>query len=81
MITANMHEAKSRLSELVLAVEEQGETVLICRNGRPAACLVAVAPPTRDRLAPHLDLKPQWVAPDFDPAEPATEAEWPEEFR
>ena len=81
MITANMHEAKSRLSQLVMAVEEKGETVVICRNGRPAALLVAVGASHRDRLASHPDLKPLWVAPDFDPAEPATEAEWPEEFR
>jgi prevent-host-death family protein len=37
----NMHEAKTRLSELVAAAE-RGEEVLIARNGKPAARLVAV---------------------------------------
>jgi prevent-host-death family protein len=36
----NMHEAKTRLSELVAAAE-RGEQVLIARNGRPAVRLVA----------------------------------------
>lgn len=37
-----MHDAKTRLSELVAAAE-RGEEVLIARNGRPAARLVAVS--------------------------------------
>ena len=37
MITVNMHEAKTRLSELVKAVEEQNETVVLCRDGREVA--------------------------------------------
>ncbi|PYV04352.1 MAG: antitoxin, partial [Acidobacteria bacterium] len=34
MITVNMHEAKTRLSELVKAVEERNEIVVLCRDGR-----------------------------------------------
>jgi len=37
MITVNMHEAKTRLSELVRAVEERNETVVLCRDGREVA--------------------------------------------
>ena len=37
MITVNMHEAKTRLSELVKAVEERNETVVLCRDGRAVA--------------------------------------------
>lgn len=37
MITVNMHEAKTRLLELVKAVEERGETVVLCRDGREVA--------------------------------------------
>jgi antitoxin (DNA-binding transcriptional repressor) of toxin-antitoxin stability system len=81
MITVNMHAAKSRLSELVKAVEERGETVTICRAGKPVAQLKAAVPPAVDRLAPHADLKPLWVSPRFDPAAPASEQEWPEECR
>jgi antitoxin (DNA-binding transcriptional repressor) of toxin-antitoxin stability system len=37
MISVNMHEAKTRLSELVKAVEEPNETVVLCRDGQEVA--------------------------------------------
>ncbi|HXU31292.1 MAG TPA: type II toxin-antitoxin system prevent-host-death family antitoxin, partial [Thermoanaerobaculia bacterium] len=37
MVTVNTHEAGSELSSLLARVEEQGETILICRNGKPVA--------------------------------------------
>ena len=42
MTTVNMHEAKTRLSQLVKEVEAGGEVVL-SRRGRPVARIVAVA--------------------------------------
>jgi antitoxin (DNA-binding transcriptional repressor) of toxin-antitoxin stability system len=81
MITVNTHEAKTRLSQLLAAVEEDGEVVLICRNGKPVAEMKAVqARVLRDRLKADPALKATF-APGFDPAEPATEADWPEKFR
>jgi prevent-host-death family protein len=60
----NVHEAKTQLSRLLQAVEE-GEEVVIARNGTPVA-----------RLVPHVEeRKPRepgwakgriWMAPDFD---------------
>ena len=45
MRTVNMLEAKSSLSRLVQAVEEGSEDeIIIARNGRPAARLVAMRP-------------------------------------
>ena len=45
MSTVNMLEAKSNLSRLVEAVESGAETeIIIARNGRPAARLVALRP-------------------------------------
>lgn len=46
----NVHAAKTQLSA-VAEIEKSGESVLICRNGRPVADLV----PHRvsDRLRPH----------------------------
>ena len=41
MTTVNMHDAKSQLSKLVEAAE-RGETVIIARNGKPAARLCAL---------------------------------------
>ncbi len=43
MATVNVHEAKTHLSRL-LAQVEAGEEVIIARNGKPVARLVAVQP-------------------------------------
>ena len=43
MTTVNMHDAKSQLSKLVDAVEKgEVDEIIIARNGRPAARLVAM---------------------------------------
>ena len=43
MSTVNVHEAKSNLSKLIAAVENGDENeIIIARNGRPAAKLVAI---------------------------------------
>jgi prevent-host-death family protein len=67
----NMHEAKTRLSELVAAAE-RGEEVLIARHGTPAVRLVAVtrehAPVRLGVLAGQIE-----VGDDFD--EPLPEFE------
>jgi antitoxin (DNA-binding transcriptional repressor) of toxin-antitoxin stability system len=81
MITVNTHEAKSKLSQLLAAVEEKGEVVLICRNGKPVAEMKAVqGKAVGDRLTPDPALKVTF-APGFDPTEAATEEDWPEEYR
>jgi len=41
METTSLADAKNRLSELVTAVEGTWERVLITKNGRPAAVLIA----------------------------------------
>lgn len=82
MITANMHEAKSRLSELVKAVEETGEIVVLQRNGKPVAEIRPYLPPKKIRrdLRPEPSLRPI-LAPGYDPAEPLSDDEWPENCR
>jgi prevent-host-death family protein len=64
MKTVNVHEAKTQLSRLLQAVED-GEEIVIARNGTPVA-----------KLVPHVEeRKPRepgwakgrlWMAPDFD---------------
>jgi prevent-host-death family protein len=67
----NMHEAKTQLSELVAAAE-RGEDVVIARNGKPAARLVAItaeyAPVRLGVLAGEIELGPDFDAPlpEFD---------------
>ena len=81
MITVNMHEAKSRLSELVKAVEEKGEKIVLCRHGKPVAEINK--PSARagkfNRLKPHPKLSRIQI--DYDPTEPLQPDEWPEELR
>jgi prevent-host-death family protein len=70
MIVVNMHEAKTRLSELVRLVEA-GEKVVLARNGTPVAELVPPEPPKKRESG---FWKGQvWISPDFD--EPLPEFE------
>ncbi len=48
-ITVNVHDAKTRLSELLARVE-RGESITIARAGTPIAQLVAVEAPGPRRL-------------------------------
>ena len=82
MITVNMHEAKTRLSELVKAVETTGATVILCRNGTQVAEIRAVKRKhlDRTRIPPDPALRVQF-APGYDPAEPLTRHEWPADLR
>jgi prevent-host-death family protein len=75
MITVNTHQAKTQLSALLAQVESTGETVLICRNGKPVATLTR--PPAAlvtDPLARHPELQGRIL---YDPTEPATDEDWP----
>jgi len=70
MVVVNMHEAKTRLSELVRLVEA-GEKVVLARNGTPVAELV---PATLPKKREGGFLKGQvWVSPDFDDPMPEFE--------
>jgi prevent-host-death family protein len=75
MIMVNTHEAKSRLSELLVKVEQTRESVVICRNGSPVAELTPWA-----NVRNPLRQSPKLRKVEFleDPASPLTEDEWPE---
>jgi prevent-host-death family protein len=80
MITVNMHEAKTRLSELVQNAEK-GENVVICRNGKPVVQLFAISNPRKRRnLKPDPALRAVF-SPGYDPTEQLTEEEWPSDCR
>jgi antitoxin (DNA-binding transcriptional repressor) of toxin-antitoxin stability system len=81
MITVNMHEAKTRLSELVKAVEERDETVVLCRDGHEVA---EIRRRVKRRALRNLRPDPRFrveLAPGYDPAEPLSDEEWPETTR
>ena len=85
MINVNIHEAKTRLSALVRAVEERGETVILQRHGKPVAEIHPYGSRgdaggvARD-LAPDPTLQPRF-APGYDPTEPLAADEWPPELQ
>jgi antitoxin (DNA-binding transcriptional repressor) of toxin-antitoxin stability system len=81
MITVNMHDAKSRLSELVKAVEERNEVVVLCRDGQEVAEIrkYSTRRAVRD-LTPDPRLYVEY-AEGYDPAEPLSEDEWPADLR
>jgi antitoxin (DNA-binding transcriptional repressor) of toxin-antitoxin stability system len=77
MITVNMHDAKTRLSELVKAVEDRDETVVLCRDGRAVAEIRRL---TKRRIVRNLTPDPRFrveLAHGYRPDEPLTEEEWP----
>jgi antitoxin (DNA-binding transcriptional repressor) of toxin-antitoxin stability system len=80
MITVNMHEVKSRLTQLMQAAED-GQEVILCRKGEPRLLLSRIKQKVvRRDLSPEPTLQAT-LAPGYDPAEPLSEDEWPLENR
>jgi prevent-host-death family protein len=64
--TVNMHEAKTTLSKLVVAVED-GEEVIIARKGVPVAKLVPVTPSRQKfRFGQHAGLISPAILDDWE---------------
>jgi prevent-host-death family protein len=81
MITVNMHEAKTRLSELVKAVEDRNEVVVLCRDGREIA---EIRRRVKRRQVRNLAPDPRFhveFAPGYRPTEPLSDDEWPDDLR
>jgi antitoxin (DNA-binding transcriptional repressor) of toxin-antitoxin stability system len=78
MIVINTHAAKTKLSKLLSLVEEKGEIVQICRNGKPIAELKPVIR-AFDPLRMHPKLKRVKFIQDI--LSPLSRDEWPEEYR
>jgi antitoxin (DNA-binding transcriptional repressor) of toxin-antitoxin stability system len=72
MKAVNVHEAKTKLSAILVEIEQKGEHYLICRNGIPIADL---APHVKhNRISQHPVLKDIEIA--YDPIEELTDEEW-----
>lgn len=73
MKTVNVHEAKTGFSGLLAEIEQRGERIVICRNGKPVADLV----PHQgvDRSKP--DAKLGRIKIKFDPTEELSSEDWP----
>ena len=72
METTSLADAKNRLSELVAAVEGTWERILITKNGKPAAVLIA--PDDLESLLETLDIlsDPETMAAIKEAEDPST---------
>ena len=68
MKQVNIHEAKTRLSQLIAEVE-RGEEVVIARAGQPVVRLVKEQPEHRVLRRPGAWKGRVWYAPDYDSAD------------
>ena len=75
VMIVDIDDAKTRLFELVRAVEERNETVVLCRDGRQVAEIRRVRDLTPD---PRLFVE---MAPGYDPTEPLSDDEWPDDLK
>lgn len=73
MISVNIHEAKTNLSKILRTMEEKGETVRICRNGKPIAEVRPLIKKIPDRLTPDPRLR---VILHEDPMLPLDKEDW-----
>ena len=79
MVKVNMHEAKTRLSELVRAVEERNETIILCRDGQEVAEIRRRAKRRRTRnLSPVARFRVKFSR-GYRPDEPLARDEWPDD--
>lgn len=78
MISVNIHEAKTHLSELLLKVETKHETVIICRNGTPVAELL---PWEKDKNPLNQNPKLKKIKFFEDPTTPLSSEDWLESQR
>lgn len=78
MIVVNTHEAKTKLSQLLASVEDKHEKVRICRHGKAIADIVPITN-VINPLTQHKEI--MGVKIFYDPVTPASEDEWPEQYR
>lgn len=76
MGTVNTHEAEPQLSSLLAQGEEQGETELIDRSGKPVADLRSLTP-APDPLQIHPKISQ--IRFHEDPMAPLDPEDWPED--
>jgi len=74
--SVNTHQAKTQLSSLLAEVEERGETIIVCRNGKPIAEL---RPYRRPQTPLRRSARLARVEFHEDPSLPLDPSDWPQE--
>lgn len=75
MKTLNAHEVETQLFSVLLDIEKTGERFVIYRDGVPVADLIPHH--RKSRLTPHPVISQ--ITINYDPTEPLTSDEWPED--
>ena len=70
----NIHEAKTKLSSVLMEIEKKRNSFIICRNGKPVAKLSPFIDSRGNRLGKHPTMGNIQI--NFDPTEDLTEEEW-----
>jgi antitoxin (DNA-binding transcriptional repressor) of toxin-antitoxin stability system len=70
----NIHEAKTRLSSVLMDIEKTGNSFIICRNGKPVAKLSPYTDHRGERLGKHPTMSNIQIK--YDPTEDLSEEEW-----
>lgn len=70
----NIHEAKTKLSAVLANIEKTGESVMICRNGKPVAELGPIKKYRGNRIGKHPMMSK--IKINYDPTEELTDEEW-----
>ena len=65
----NVHKAKTHLSQILMQVETGGESVILCRNGKPVAEVIPFKPRKRDPLKMHAELS-KGMKINYNPVDP-----------
>ncbi len=78
MISVNIHEAKTKLPALLRLLEEKGEYIRICRNGKPVAEIRPI-----EKVSDPFKQNPRLMGVKFneDPVLPLKDDDWPGELR
>jgi antitoxin (DNA-binding transcriptional repressor) of toxin-antitoxin stability system len=77
MIIVNTHEAKTKLSQLLALIEQNHETIRVCRHGKPIADIVPIPSMTTNPLQMHPEVSN--IKINYDPTAPLEDDEWPPE--
>lgn len=77
LATVSVYDAKTQFSQLINRVEA-GEEIIISRNGKPVARLVALAA-ERPNRTPGLFAGQITMSPDFDEFSPSDDRDWYDE--
>lgn len=79
MRVVNIHEAKTKLSQLLTELENNHQPIQICRHGKPIAQIVPLTKQVINPLSQHKALRGVEIL--YNPAEVSSEDEWPDEYR